>query len=110
MSKWRYTWTLSAPMISPSARWASSRASSDLPEAVGPTTTTMSSPSSTLSAADFALQLIPSQAGHDGPTMRAMTGKVDLVQGQKKRVHFFVRKPIARAHRAVTRHRGQHQI
>src|SRR6266540_3686719 len=111
MSKWRYTCTLSAPMISPPRDSARASASSLLPDAVGPTTTaTSASPRSTSPAADFALQLIPADSRHDGPAVRAVTRKIHLIERDEQRRRLFGREPIARAHRPVARHRGEHQI
>src|SRR5689334_6240379 len=111
MSKCRYTWTLSAPMISPPRISASASARSLFPDAVGPTTTAISaSPRSQSAAADFALQLIPSDAGHDGAAVRAVTREVDLIERDEQRARLFGRESVAGPNRTVARHRREDQV
>src|SRR6266545_4639138 len=111
MSKWRYTCTLSAPMISPRRASAKASASSDFPEAVGPTTTaTSASPRSSSSTADLTLQLIPADSGHDGATMRTVPREIHLGERGQKSARLFRGHSIASSDRTMTSHRGENEV
>src|SRR4051794_5793438 len=100
-------------MISPPTASQASNARSVLPLAVGPTMQTSSlerTSSMTRSPMDTTLQLVPRQTHHDGPTMRTVTGEVDLIERREQRARFFGRDRIAGADRSVTGHRGEDEI
>src|SRR5438270_10084828 len=98
-------------MISPFLDSASASARSLLPDAVGPTTTAISaSPRSSSSTADFALQLIPSDSGHDGPAVRTVPREVDLIERCQERSGFVTRQTITGADRTMAGHRRENQV
>src|SRR6185369_1130089 len=92
---------------------ASARASarSDLPDAVGPTTTAISASSRSISStANLALQLIPPDPRDDGAPVWAVPREVDLIERDQKSARLGGRKAIAGAHRSMARHGRQDQI
>src|SRR5688572_2614436 len=98
-------------MISPPFFSARASASSDLPDAVGPTTrATSASVRSISSTSNLALQFVPANAGDDRPAMWAVAGEVDFVERGEQCRCLDGGKPIAGSDRAVAGHGGEHEI
>src|SRR5688500_11545200 len=90
MSKPRYTWRESAPMIIPPCLAASARAIADLPAAVGPQMTRM------LASAKPALELVPGEL-HDRRAPVDVVGRQGRsAKGDEERAHLAKRENVSR--------------